>query len=49
MLSYVLDRFKSSIVVLLVVSIITFFVLMIIPGNPAQLILGTDATPEAIA
>ncbi|NLD23909.1 MAG: glutathione ABC transporter permease GsiC, partial [Bacteroidales bacterium] len=21
---------------------------MIIPGNPAQLILGTDATPEAI-
>ena len=49
MLSYVLDRLKSSLVVLLVVSIITFFVLMIIPGNPAQLILGTDATPEAIA
>ena len=49
MLSYVLDRLKSSLVVLFVVSIITFFVLMIIPGNPAQLILGTDATPEAIA
>jgi peptide/nickel transport system permease protein len=49
MLSYVLDRLKSSILVLFVVSIITFFVLMIIPGNPAQLILGTDATPEAIA
>ena len=49
MLSYILDRFRSSIVVLFVVSVITFFVLMIIPGNPAQLILGTDATPEAIA
>jgi peptide/nickel transport system permease protein len=48
MLRYVINRVKSSIVVLLVVSIITFFVLMIIPGNPAQLILGTDATPEMI-
>ena len=48
MLSYILNRLKSSIVVLFVVSIITFFVLMIIPGNPAQLILGTDATPEMI-
>ena len=48
MLSYILNRLKSSIVVLFVVSVITFFVLMIIPGNPAQLILGTDATPEMI-
>ena len=49
MLSYILNRLKSSIVVLFVVSVITFFVLMIIPGNPAQLILGTDATPEMIS
>ena len=48
MLTYILNRFKSAIVVLFVVSIITFFVLMIIPGNPAELILGTDATPEMI-
>lgn len=48
MLSYILDRLKSSLVVLFVVSVITFFVLMIIPGNPAQLVLGTDATPEMI-
>lgn len=48
MLRYVINRVKSSLVVLLVVSIITFVVLMIIPGNPAQLILGTDATPEMI-
>lgn len=48
MFRYVMNRVRSSIVVLLVVSIITFFVLMIIPGDPAQLILGTDATPEMI-
>ncbi|WP_313339865.1 ABC transporter permease [Sedimentibacter sp.] len=48
MLKYVINRVKSSLVILLVVSMITFFVLMIIPGDPAQLILGTDATPEAI-
>lgn len=48
MLRYVLDRVKSSVVVLLVVSIITFAVLMIIPGDPAQLILGTEATPEMV-
>ncbi len=48
MLRYVINRVKSSIVVLFAVSIITFFVLMIIPGDPAQLILGTDATPEMI-
>lgn len=48
MLRYVINRVKSSIVVLFAVSVITFFVLMIIPGDPAQLILGTDATPEMI-
>lgn len=48
MLRYVINRVKSSIVVLLVVSMITFFVLMIIPGDPAELILGTDATPQMI-
>lgn len=48
MLKYVINRVKSSLVILFVVSMITFLVLMIIPGDPAQLILGTDATPEAI-
>jgi len=48
MFGYVINRVKSSIVVLLVVSIITFVVLMIIPGDPAQLILGTEATPQML-
>lgn len=49
MLNYILNRARSSLVVLLVVSIITFVVLMIIPGDPAQLVLGTEATKDAIA
>jgi len=48
MLNYVLNRVKGSILVLFVVSIITFMVLMIIPGDPAQLILGTEATPDVV-
>lgn len=48
MLNYVLNRVKGSILVLFVVSIITFVVLMIIPGDPAQLILGTEATPDVV-
>jgi peptide/nickel transport system permease protein len=49
MVRYVLNRIKSSIAVLFIVSLITFVVLMIIPGDPAQLMLGTEATPEAVA
>lgn len=48
MFNYILNRIKGSILVLLVVSIITFMVLMIIPGDPAQLILGTEATPDTV-
>lgn len=48
MLSYVLDRLKALYLFCLLCRLLRF-VLMIIPGNPAQLILGTDATPEAIA
>lgn len=48
MLNYILNRVKGSILVLFVVSIITFMVLMIIPGDPAQLILGTEAAPDVI-
>ncbi len=48
MFNYIISRVKSSIVVLFVVSIIAFAVLIIIPGDPAQLILGTEATPEMV-
>lgn len=42
-------RFLSAITVLLIVSLITFIVVKWIPGDPAQLILGTEATPEKLA
>lgn len=38
----------SALVILFVVSLITFIVLRMIPGNPAQLMLGTDASKEMV-
>lgn len=48
MVKYALKRLGSSLVILLVVSMITFVVLRMIPGDAAQLMLGTDASPELI-
>ncbi len=49
MLHYIFTRIIHAIEVLLVISLITFFVLLWIPGDIAQLILGADATPEKLA
>jgi peptide/nickel transport system permease protein len=49
MLNYIYKRSLNAIEVLLLVSIITFAVLLWIPGDAAQLILGSDATPERLA
>ena len=49
MSNYILKRVRSAIAVLFVVSIITFLIVKLIPGDAAQFILGTDATPEALA
>lgn len=48
MMTYTIKRLISSIVVLFVVSIITFFILSIIPGDTALMRLGTEATPELV-
>ena len=48
MLKLVVRRLLSAIAVLFVVSLITFVVLLYIPGDPAQLILGVEATPEKV-
>jgi len=47
-LNYILKRIIHAGEVLFVVSIITFAVLLWIPGDVAQLILGSDATPEKL-
>ena len=48
MLKLVVRRLLSAIAVLFVVSLIPFVVLLCIPGDPAQLILGVEATPEKV-
>lgn len=48
MLNYTLKRIYASAIVIFAVSVFTFFVLTLIPGNSAMLSLGTDATAEQL-
>ncbi|MCQ2561027.1 MAG: ABC transporter permease [Clostridia bacterium] len=49
MLNYCIKRIYSAVIVVIVVSIITFLMLSMVSGNAAILALGTDATPEQLA
>lgn len=46
---YILKRLLWMIPVVLGVAIFIFTIMYFVPGNPAELILGTDATEEAVA
>jgi len=46
---YVANRLLTSSFVLFAASIVIFSILRLVPGDPALLMLGVDATPEAIA
>jgi peptide/nickel transport system permease protein len=46
---YIARRILQLIPVLFVVSAVVFFAFRVVPGDPAQLALGVDATPEALA
>jgi peptide/nickel transport system permease protein len=48
-LVYVLRRLVSLIPVLLGISLIVFFLVRLIPGDPAATLLGSHATPTAVA
>ncbi len=48
MLSYILKRIISAIPVLLGVTLIVYFIISLIPGDPATAILGSFATPENV-
>jgi peptide/nickel transport system permease protein len=48
-IAYVLRRIVFSVIVILVAVSTIFIVVRSLPGNPAQLLLGPDATPAAIA
>src|SRR5579872_1086952 len=49
MLGFVLRRLAATIPTLFIVSVVMFTIVHLAPGDPAQLILGEDATPEALA
>ncbi len=49
MLPYVLKRFASLALTLLAASAVIFAVTNVVPGDPAQYMLGLDAQPSAIA
>lgn len=49
MLSFFARRFFSLIITLWLVSVLIFAVLQIIPGDPAQVVLGLQANPETLA
>lgn len=49
MLRHVLKRGFVFVTTLILVSVTIFAVLMVIPGDPAQIILGIHATPETLA
>ena len=48
-MGYILRRLCGLAVTLFLVSLITFAVVHILPGDPAMLILGHEASPEALA
>jgi peptide/nickel transport system permease protein len=49
MLSYSLRRLGFALVTLWLATLLVFAALLLIPGNPAQAILGIEATPEDVA
>jgi peptide/nickel transport system permease protein len=46
--TYVLRRLAQSVPVLLLASLAIFLMLRLIPGDPALVILGSDARPEQV-
>jgi peptide/nickel transport system permease protein len=49
MLSFILKRLAVAIPTLFIVATVTFFIASLVPGDPANYILGHDATPKAVA
>lgn len=49
MTAYILKRLLIGAVTLVAASVVVFAMLEIVPGDPAQLMLGMNATPDAVA
>ncbi|MBS3649641.1 ABC transporter permease [Pseudaminobacter sp. 19-2017] len=48
MTAYLLNRLITGLATLLVASLVVFAVLEVLPGDPARLMLGMNATPDAV-
>lgn len=48
MTNYILKRILALIPIMFIVGIFVFFIIHLIPGNPAAMMLGPEATPEEI-
>ncbi len=48
-MAYVLNRLLSLVLTLFLISVITFAVTNILPGDVAMMIMGTQSNPEALA
>jgi peptide/nickel transport system permease protein len=46
---YLVRRAIAFVITLLLVSFVTFAVVHVIPGDPAEIMLGTEGRPEALA
>ncbi|GAX91725.1 ABC transporter permease [Effusibacillus lacus] len=46
---YILNRMVTMIPILFGISVLVFTIMHMVPGDPASIMLGTNATPEAIA
>jgi peptide/nickel transport system permease protein len=46
---FVVGRTVGALVTLFVISVLCFFTIAMVPGNPAEVMLGTYATPERVA
>ena len=49
MIRFLIIKIVTLILLLFLVSIAVFSVLYVLPGDPAQIILGINATPETLA
>ena len=49
MLGYIARRFSSALVSIVLASMLVFSALLAVPGDPAEIILGLNASPEALA
>lgn len=49
MTHYILNRIISAIIVIFGISILSFFLIHLIPGDPVKIMLGLNASPEQVA